>query len=135
DRPNVGTTTDINGRFILSVPPASTLVFQMVGYRTVGVPIGEQSALNVVLEITEAGLAEVVVVGFGTQKKISVIGAQSTVDAKDLQVPVTNLTNALAGRIAGVVSVQRSGEPGFDDASIWIVGFQPSVQDLVSLSY
>lgn len=122
DRPNVGTTTDINGRFILSVPPASTLVFQMVGYRTVEVPIGEQTALNVVLEITEAGLDEVVVVGFGTQKKISVIGAQSTVDAKDLQVPVANLTNALAGRIAGVVSVQRSGEPGFDDASIWIRG-------------
>src|SRR5690606_19043517 len=46
DRPNVGTTTDINGRFILSVPPASTLVFQMVGYRTVEVPIGEQTALN-----------------------------------------------------------------------------------------
>src|SRR5690606_1824289 len=70
----------------------------------------------------EAGSDEGDVVAFGTEKKISVIGAQSTVDAKDLQVPVANLTNALAGRIAGVVSVQRSGEPGFDDASIWIRG-------------
>src|SRR5690606_1985611 len=130
DRPNVGTTTDINGRFILSVPPASTLVFQMVGYRTVEVPIGEQTALNVVLEITEAGLDEVVVVGFGTQKKISLVGAQSTVDAKALQIPVANLSNAITGQLAGAIGVQRTGEPGFDNSDIWLRGISTFSQSL-----
>lgn len=130
ERPTVGTTTDINGRFILAVPTPATLVFQIVGYRTVEVPVTDQSSLNVALEITEAGLDEVVVVGFGTQRKISLVGAQSTVDAKSLQIPAANLTNALAGRVAGVVSVQRTGEPGFDDAGIWIRGISTFSQGL-----
>lgn len=130
DRPTVGTTTDINGRFILSVPPASTLVFQMVGYRTVEVPVNNQNTLNVVLEITEAGLDEVVVVGFGTQKKISLVGAQSTVDAKALQIPVANLSNAITGQLAGAIGVQRTGEPGFDNSDIWIRGISTFSQSL-----
>src|SRR5690606_39188756 len=82
------------------------------------------------MEATEAGLDEVVVVGFGTQKKISLVGAQSTVSPKDLQMPVANLTNALAGRLAGVVSVQRTGEPGFDDSDIFIRGISTFSQSL-----
>ncbi|NGM63125.1 TonB-dependent receptor [Sphingobacterium sp. SGG-5] len=130
EKPTVGTTTDINGKFILAVPNSGTLVFEMVGYKTIEVPINNQRSLNIVMEITEAGLDEVVVVGFGTQRKISLVGAQSTVEAKNLQVPVANLTNALAGRISGVVSVQRTGEPGFDDAGIWIRGISTFSQGL-----
>jgi TonB-linked SusC/RagA family outer membrane protein len=67
-------------------------------------------------------LSDVVVVGFGTQKKESVIGAIQTVNAKDLIIPSSSLTSAFAGRIAGVIAVQRSGEPGADGASFWIRG-------------
>ncbi len=130
DKPSVGTTTDINGKFILAVPVSSTLVFQSVGYRPTEIKLTNQRSLEVILEETAAGLDEVVVVGFGTQKKISLVGAQSTVEAKSLQVPVANLTNALAGRIAGVVAVQRTGEPGFDDAGIWIRGISTFSQGL-----
>lgn len=130
DKPNVGTTTDIHGKFIIAAPSGSLLVFQSIGYKKIEIAANSQTPLEVRLEPTEAGLDEVVVVGFGTQKKISVVGAQSTVTAKDLQVPVANLTNALAGRIAGVVSVQRTGEPGFDDSSIWIRGISTFSQGL-----
>ncbi|MBZ4190896.1 SusC/RagA family TonB-linked outer membrane protein [Niabella beijingensis] len=130
DKPGTGTTTDINGKFVLVVPSSATLVFQIVSYKPVEVVVGAQRSLQVTMELTEKGLDEVVVVGFGTQKKISLVGAQSTVKAKDLQIPVANLSNALSGRIAGVVSVQRTGEPGFDDASIWIRGISTFSQGL-----
>ncbi|WP_218127758.1 SusC/RagA family TonB-linked outer membrane protein [Niabella drilacis] len=130
DKPGIGTTTDINGKFVLVVPSSATLVFQNVSYKPVEMAVGTQQTLQVTMELTEKGLDEVVVVGFGTQKKISLVGAQSTVKARDLQIPVANLSNALSGRIAGVVSVQRTGEPGFDDASIWIRGISTFSQGL-----
>lgn len=130
EQPTIGTTSDLNGKFILSVPTTATIVAQMVGYRNVEVSIGSAKSYTIKLIETEEGIDEVVVVGFGTQKKISLVGAQSTVEAKSLQVPVANLSNALAGRIAGVVSVQRTGEPGFDDSGIWIRGISTFSQGL-----
>lgn len=130
DQTSIGTTTDLNGKFILAVPADATIVVNIVGYRTVEIPVGQQKNLQIDLEETEAGIDEVVVVGFGTQKKISLVGAQSSVSAESLQVPVANLSNALAGRISGVVSVQRTGEPGFDDAQIWIRGISTFSQGL-----
>lgn len=120
--PSVGTTTDLNGRYILLVPPQSVLTFSYVGYRPHEEAVGSRQVVNVMLVPTEAGLDEVVVVGFGTQKRISVVGAQSSITPQKLQLPAANLTNVLGGRLAGVVSVQRSGEPGFDDADIWVRG-------------
>lgn len=130
DKPAIGTTTDLNGKFVLTVPSSSTIVAQMVGYRSAEIAIGTERTYNIELIETEEGIDEVVVVGFGTQKKISLVGAQSTVEAKNLQIPVANLSNALGGRIAGVVSVQRTGEPGFDDAGIWIRGISTFSQGL-----
>ncbi len=125
-----GTTTDLNGKFILNVPNNSELVFQIVGYKTIETNIGTNKSIEVTMEITEAGIDEVVVVGFGTQKKLSVVGSQSTVEAKKLQVPAANLTNAIAGKVSGVIAVQRTGEPGFDDAGIWIRGISTFSQGL-----
>src|SRR5690606_14688481 len=71
DRPNIGTTTDLNGRYILSVPPHSVLVFASVGYKQHEQSIGNQQVIDIILTPTESGIDEVVVVGFGTQKKIS----------------------------------------------------------------
>ena len=130
DQTSIGTTTDLNGKFILSVPENATIVANIVGFKTVEIAVGQQKTFQIDLEETEAGIDEVVVVGFGTQKKISLVGAQSSVSAKNLQVPVANLSNALAGRISGVVSVQRTGEPGFDDAQIWIRGISTFSQGL-----
>jgi len=130
DKPSVGTTTDINGKYIIAVPAKSTLVFSLVGYRSEERLITQQEVVNVNMETTQAGLDEVVVVGFGTQKKISLVGAQSTVSPKDLQMPVANLSNSLAGRLAGVVSVQRTGEPGFDNSDVYIRGISTFSQSL-----
>jgi TonB-linked SusC/RagA family outer membrane protein len=122
DHPNIGTSTDINGKYILNVPDDAILVFKYVGYAAQEIPVGNQPVINVVLKEEGGGLNEVVVVGFGTQKKITSIGAQSTLDVKDLKQPVRNLTTMLAGRISGIVAVQRSGEPGNDNASLWVRG-------------
>src|SRR5690606_23123557 len=81
-----------------------------------------KTALTVVLQEANSFLEQVTVVGYGTQKKISLVGAQVSITPSDLKLPVRNLTNSLGGRIAGVVSVQRSGEPGGDNADIWIRG-------------
>ncbi|PRD47665.1 SusC/RagA family TonB-linked outer membrane protein [Sphingobacterium haloxyli] len=130
DRPSIGTTTDLNGRYILSVPPHSVLVFASLGYKPHEQSIGNRQVIDVTLTPTESGIDEVVVVGFGTQKKISVVGAQSSVNPSELQVPAANLTNVLAGRLAGVVAVQRSGEPGFDNSDVFIRGISTFSQGL-----
>ena len=125
-----GTSTDLNGNFVLTAPADAVLVFTYVSFRTLEVPVNGRSTLNVTLEESDSALEEVVIVGFGTQKKISLVGAQSSVTAEKLQVPVANLSNALAGQLAGVVSVQRTGEPGFDNSEIWIRGISTFSQGL-----
>jgi len=122
DRAAIGTITDGNGRYVLDVPENAVLVFTFVGYIRQEAPVTGRSAINVTLRSEAGSLDEVVVVGFGQQKKLTVIGAQSTINVKELKQPVRNLTNLLAGRLAGIVAVQRSGEPGYDDANIWIRG-------------
>mgnify|MGYP000911674784 CR=1 FL=1 len=125
-----GTVTDIDGKFSLLVEENAILQISFIGYHSQDVSTAGKSSVSVILREDSQSLEEVVVVGFGTQKKMSVVGAQSTVKAKSLQVPVANLTNALAGKISGVVSVQRTSEPGFDDASIWIRGISTFSQGL-----
>ncbi|NSL90378.1 TonB-dependent receptor [Chitinophaga sp. Mgbs1] len=121
--PNIGTTTDMNGRYILEVPDNTTvIVFSMVGYTTTEVPLGGRSIISIQLKSSSSQLGETVVVAYGTQKKASVIGAITTINPGELKVPSSNLTTALAGRIAGIISYQRSGEPGMDNAEFFIRG-------------
>lgn len=122
DRPQIGTTTDENGIYELNVPDKSILVFRYVGYLNQEVSLTDHSTVDVVLEEDPASLEEVVIVGFGTQKKESVIGAITTINPSELKVPSSNLTTALAGRMAGVIAYQRSGEPGQDNADFFIRG-------------
>ncbi|HBG40984.1 MAG TPA: SusC/RagA family TonB-linked outer membrane protein [Porphyromonadaceae bacterium] len=125
-----GTVTDIDGKFSLYVADDAVIQFSFIGFFSKEVSTLNKTSFNIILEEDTESLDEVVVVGFGTQKKVSVVGAQSTVKAKSLQLPVANLTNALAGRISGIVSVQRTSEPGFDDAEIWIRGISTFSQGL-----
>ncbi|WP_090884692.1 SusC/RagA family TonB-linked outer membrane protein [Pedobacter rhizosphaerae] len=117
----VGAQADNNGKYSLKVPANGTLIFSMVGYKTKEIEIKGESNINVVLESLN-NLDEVAVVAFGTQKKSSMISAITTINPKELKVPSSNLTTALAGKLAGVIAYQRSGEPGQDNASFFIRG-------------
>jgi len=118
-----GVTTDFDGNFSLpEVAPTDVLVFSFIGMKTVEIPVKNQSRFNVALQQDMVGVEEVVVVGFGAQKKISVVGAQSTIKTVELQQPTANISTMLAGRVSGLTGVQRSGLPGHDNADIWIRG-------------
>lgn len=117
----VGTTTDANGMFVLNVPQNATLTFSFVGHLNQEVVVGDQNEMNVVMNLDEKGLDDVVIVGFGKQRKESVIGAITSISPSKLKLPVTKLSSSLAGQLAGIVSVQSSGEPGAG-ASFWIRG-------------
>ncbi|WP_223151594.1 SusC/RagA family TonB-linked outer membrane protein [Chitinophaga varians] len=126
----IGTGTDVNGRYILSVPDDAILVFSLLSYRRQEIPVAGKDKINVILQTASSALEEVVVVGYGEQKKISLVGAQATISPKDLKQPVSNLTNSLGGRIAGMVSVQRSSELGYNDANIYIRGISTFTKGL-----
>lgn len=123
DQEGIGTTTDIDGNYQLSVPDgATTLVFTYIGFVAQEVAIDGRTEINVELEPNTSQLDEVVVVGFGTQKKDAVVGAMSTVRPSELKIPSSNLTTALAGRVSGMISYQTSGEPGADNAQFFVRG-------------
>lgn len=109
-----GTTSDINGAFTLQSPNATTvLTFSFVGFLPKQVEAAASQTLNVVLDENVVALQEVMVIGYGTQKKSLVTGAISKVDAKELQsLPATNVDQAIQGRVAGVNVLPNSGSPG-----------------------
>jgi TonB-linked SusC/RagA family outer membrane protein len=117
-----GVLTDMDGTFTIQATPEDQLEISSLGYQTLTVPVGKQTYINVALKPLENELDEVTIVAFGKQKKESVISAIQTVNIKDLKVPSSNLTTALGGRIAGMISYQTSGEPGYDNASFFIRG-------------
>lgn len=107
------TVTDAKGAFSIKVPADGVLIFSMIGFERREVNISGQSTINVFLQMKDNGLNEVTITGFGgTQKRASLVSAITTVNVKDLKGPTGNLTNMLAGRIAGMISFQQSGEPG-----------------------
>lgn len=117
-----GVITDVDGNYTIEVKPSDQLTFSFVGYSTQTIRVGEQRKLDVTLKEKVDELEEVTVVAFAKQKKESVISAISTINTKDLKIPSSNLTTALAGRIAGLISYQRSGEPGKDNADFFVRG-------------
>lgn len=121
---NNGTTTDIDGRYSLMVSSDdATLVFSFIGYATQEIVVGGRTTVDVSLAPDTQTLQEVVVVGYGEKKKETITGAVTSVKSADiLKAPVTNLSNALAGRLPGTVFINRSGEPGYDGSIIRIRG-------------
>ena len=120
---SVGTQTDGSGRFNFpNLDDDAVLVITYTGYLDQEIQVRGQSELNIVLKQDPAGLDEVVVVAFGTQKRTDMVGAVTTVKPDDLRVPSSNLTTALAGQAAGIIAYQRSGEPGEDNADFFIRG-------------
>lgn len=119
-----GTVTDIDGNFALSVPSLnSTLQFSYVGFRELDVPLNGRNFVTVTMEQDTELLDEVIVVGYGTQRRTSVTGAVSTLsDTELIKAPVVGVTNVLGARVAGVTSLQQSGQPGQDGASLLVRG-------------
>ncbi|MDD3901734.1 MAG: carboxypeptidase-like regulatory domain-containing protein, partial [Dysgonamonadaceae bacterium] len=122
DKSTRGVTTDIDGTFEIRALPTDKLVFSFIGMENQTIVVGTKTYVEIELSPKSDELEEVTVVAFGKQKKESVIGAISTVNPKDLKVPSSNLTTALAGNMAGVIAYQRSGEPGQDNADFFVRG-------------
>lgn len=122
NKPGVGTASDNNGRYILKVPDNATLIFSMIGFNSQEIAVNGREVINVTMRPSTNQLGETVIVAFGKQKKADVVGAVTTINPAELKVPASNLTTALAGRIAGVIGYQRSGEPGQDNADFFIRG-------------
>jgi len=123
NEPGFGVNTDLDGKYSITVRRNATLVFSYIGYGKTEVEVDGKSVINVKLTSDDVNvLDEVVITGTGAQKKASISGAISTVDVKTLKVPTANITNALAGNIAGVISMQVSGEPGSNQSEFWIRG-------------
>ena len=119
---NNGTITDFDGNFTISINDDSRLVFSYLGFATIKIETKGKVSLEVILEEDLLGLDAVTVVAYGTQKKASVIAAVTSINPEELRVPTSNLTSSIAGRVAGVISYQRSGEPGRDNAEFFIRG-------------
>ncbi len=118
-----GVITDSDGRFTIEANDKSVLVISFAGFVSKEITVtGATSYLTVQLLDDTKGINEVVVVGYGKQKKVSITGAVTTVNVADITTPNRSLSNALAGKVAGVISMQRSGEPGYDNASFTIRG-------------
>jgi TonB-linked SusC/RagA family outer membrane protein len=117
--------TDEGGNFRITVPDAATiLTVSFVDYLSKDVPLEGKSVIDISLTSKSSTLTDVVVVAYGSQKKGSVTGSVASISGKDLvNVPVANVSSALAGRLPGLVALQRSGQPGGDNTSINIRGF------------
>lgn len=120
---NKGVATDIDGKFQISAQEGDVLEVSYIGYVSKSVEVGKLKIITITLQEDAEQLDEVVVTAFGTgQKKESVTGAIQSVRPSDLKVPSSNLSNSFAGRLAGVVAYQRSGEPGSNGSNYYIRG-------------
>ncbi|HIS22500.1 MAG TPA: TonB-dependent receptor [Candidatus Cryptobacteroides intestinipullorum] len=118
-----GVTTDLDGRYELSAPKNATLVFSSIGYKTLEVRLDGRSVVNVALETDSELLEEAVAIGYGSQSKITLTGSVTQTSGAELvKNSSVNLSQGLAGRLSGVVVSNRSGEPGNDDATMFIRG-------------
>ncbi|WP_277121368.1 TonB-dependent receptor [Bacteroides ndongoniae] len=122
--PGKGVITDTDGRFKMNgLSKGQTLVISYIGYKDATVKVTKtDERMRIVLEEDISDLDEVVVVGHATQRKISVVGAVTNVEVKDLNVPATSVSNMLGARVPGIIAVTRSGEPGKDFSEFWIRG-------------
>lgn len=123
DKVGIGTTTNIDGKFSIKANLGDMLVFTFVGYEKIEYLVTEEKK-DIEIRFTEVEheLEEIVVVGHGTQRKISTVAAVTSVDVKELQTPASSVSNLLGGRVAGVISMQTSGEPGRNISEFWVRG-------------
>ena len=118
-----GVITNLDGEFQLEVPVGATIVVSFVGYNNKEIKYSGQSSLQVKLAEDVQQLQEVQVVAYGTTRKVTVTGAMSSITSQDvLKTPVSSMSNALAGKVPGLSTVQTTGQPGADDAVLYVRG-------------
>lgn len=118
-----GTTSDLDGKYSIKVADGEELEFRYIGFATTIRSIKkDMKTINIRMEADAVSLDDVVVVGYGQQKKESVVSSMSAIGPAELSVKTRSLTNNIAGKVSGLIAVQRSGEPGWDDAQFWIRG-------------
>lgn len=118
-----GEVTDLDGNFSISVPENAVIVISSLGYQVTSLNVGKQTSIVILLAPDTETLSEVVVTAFGVgQRKESVVGSVQLIRPESLEVPASNLSTAFAGRLAGVVSYQRSGMPGSNGSDFYIRG-------------
>ncbi|MCK3684386.1 TonB-dependent receptor [Maribellus sp. YY47] len=123
DKISIGTISDSDGKFSLKVTRGDMIVFSFIGYKKVEYLVTEaKTNLKINISESEQELDEVVVVGLGSQRKISTVASVTSIDVKELQQPTASVANLLGGRAAGVISMQTSGEPGKNISEFWIRG-------------
>jgi len=123
-RSGYGAVTDVNGSYLIRVPEDATLVFSMVGFIKQETAVNSREFISIKLRQNFEMLDDVVVVGYGTQVKNNVTGALTSVTSKELlRSPTASLSNSLAGRLPGLLTIQSSGEPGADGSALFIRGF------------
>ncbi|MFV0591737.1 MAG: SusC/RagA family TonB-linked outer membrane protein [Draconibacterium sp.] len=122
--PGLGTVTNVDGEYSIKVPTYKKLTFSFIGYDKYEMLIKNAQTLNVQLKVSQASeLEEVVITGTGVQKKVSITGAITTIDVNELKsTPSTNITNALAGNVPGIMAMTTSGQPGKNISEFWIRG-------------
>lgn len=117
-----GTVTDIDGKYSIEANVGDILVYSYTGFRSQEIAVGESNVMNLILEEGTA-LDEVVVIAYGSQKKVTVTGAVTQLQGKEIiKSPAVDISNSLAGRLPGLVVIQTSGEPGYDGARVNIRG-------------
>ena len=117
-----GAITNEEGLYEISVDQLDSLIFQHVSYNSQTVPVLGNNTINVTLDAITGSMEDVTVVGFGRQRKISVVGAIESINPQELRTPQANLSNSLAGRLAGIIAFQRTGAPGADGSTFYIRG-------------
>ena len=124
DKSVQGVVTDLDGKFrVKDIPNNAVLDFTYLGYKKYTYKVNfSKEGLKIVMKQDVGALDEVVVVGAGTQKKVSMTGAITTVKPEALDVPATSITNMLGGNVPGIIAVTRSGEPGNDFSEFWVRG-------------
>lgn len=123
DRPGIGVTTDIDGKFKIMAVKGDVLIFSYLGCDNYEhVVLKSEPNLIVKMKPSSVQLDETVIVGMGSQRKVSVVGAITNVDVAQLQSPATSLNNMLGGRVAGIIALQTSGEPGKNISEFWVRG-------------
>lgn len=121
---STGTITNLDGKYRITVPSDNTILqFSFIGYKTVEETVNHRKIINVKFQETASELEEVVVVGYGSQKKVSLVGSISTVEVKSLaSMSSPSLSTTLGGQLPGIITRQAIGEPGYDQASVFIRG-------------
>lgn len=119
-----GTITDTEGKYSIDALPSSTLQITYIGYNPQNIAINNRQVINILLKEDRQAIDEVIVVGYGVQRKGNLTGSVAAIKTEKLTTaPIANVTNALAGQLPGLLAKQNSGQPGFDDSSLSIRGF------------